>query len=238
MGQYPTKAGIYKLTCLITGKIYIGKSINIRKRMSNYKHCEKRTKGRSYLENAIIKYKWESFIVDILEIFEDFNKSKDNELLLIKESEYISLFDSTNQDIGYNICKFSNDGTGIPKKPISDEHREKLRQARRHQIRGPVSEETKEKIRQANIGKIVSEETKLKLRQKTLSDEHKEALTNSKLGKSRSEETKEKIRQGHLGKTHSDETKEKMRKAKEGRSLSEEHKEKIRLTKKKKDVNI
>lgn len=37
---YPKAAGIYKLTCDNNGKIYIGKSINIRKRLESHKNCK------------------------------------------------------------------------------------------------------------------------------------------------------------------------------------------------------
>lgn len=192
--NYPKKAGIYKLTC--NDKVYIGKAVNIYNRICGHKSCEKKLTGRYHLQHAIIKYGWDAFDVEVLEVFENFDKLKDNKTLLEKESYYIKLYDSSNRDKGYNICKFSNDSTG---KIVSQETREKLSRVHLGKV---TSEETKEKIRQGNLGKILSEETKEKIRQTKLahpmSEEAREHLRNCYLGKPRSEETKEKIRQTKL----------------------------------------
>lgn len=75
---YPDNAGVYKLTSKINNKIYIGKSVNLRKRMLEYSNYENLLKGRYYIQNAIIKHGWDSFTVEVLEIFENFDKMKDN----------------------------------------------------------------------------------------------------------------------------------------------------------------
>jgi len=91
--KYPTNAGIYKLTCSVNGKIYIGKAVNISSRMANHKYNGRKSIGRCFFENALIKYGWDSFNIEILEIFEDFDKNNDNHKLSIfqKEAEYIKL---------------------------------------------------------------------------------------------------------------------------------------------------
>jgi len=195
--KYPTEAGIYKLTCNNNGKIYIGKSVNIRKRLSDHKSSGKNSKRNCHFQNAVTKYGWNSFSVEILEIFENFDKLKDNSSLLSREEYYISLFDSTNGAIGYNKCKYSNDGTGIP---LSEEHRAKIGKANLGKI---LSEETKEKMRQSKLGKPrkpVTEESKEKMR-KPKCEGHGEKLRKANLGKILSEETKEKMRQDKLGKS-------------------------------------
>jgi hypothetical protein len=65
-------------------------------------------------------------------------------------------------------------------KNLSEEHKEKLRQAKIGKTRNPHSEETKRKISERHKGRIVSEETKQKIRE-------------INLGKKHSEETKQKI---------------------------------------------
>jgi len=211
--QYPKLAGIYKLTCIKNNKIYIGKSINISRRMSFYKYCENKQKGRCYLENAILKHGWSSFEVEILETFLNFDKFKDHVDLLKRESYFIQLFDSGNKTKGYNIYKISNDGTGVSKKPFSEEHKAKLRIARAKQIRGPLTAEHKEKIRKSCSGRVFSEEHKQKLKI-SKSETHKQKIGISNLGKCHSTETKEKMRVSSLGKRHSEKTKQKMRKSK------------------------
>jgi group I intron endonuclease len=214
----PKKAGIYKLTCKINGKIYIGKAINLYNRIIQHKCRAKKPKGTWFFENAIIKHGWDSFTIDILEIMEPFDKSKDNSILLDKESYYIEKYDSTNKEKGYNIQKHvGEDGTGNPKKPITEEHRENLRKARALQVRGPLTEEQIEKMR----GRVCTEETREKIRNTKkgikLSEEHKRKIGESGIGRKHSPEAIEKIRQSKLGKHHTDEAKIKMSKAKLGK---------------------
>lgn len=219
-------AGVYKLTCQASNKVYIGKAINFRKRLNHHKHSERKTKTSSYLEHAIIKYGWKSFTFEILETILDFDKTKDNDNLLVREAFYINLFNSTNPDKGYNICKYSTDRTGIP---CSEDTKEKLRYS---QIGRPKSLETREKLRQANLGKKMSKESRDKMRISklgtTISEEIKEKISLSTIGRSKSLETREKMRQANLGRKHSEEHIEKNRQANLGRKLSDEHKEKLR----------
>jgi|694.fasta_scaffold00065_44 group I intron endonuclease len=181
--KYPNKAGIYKFKCIINDKIYIGKSINIRDRINSHRYTlsetNKRKKG--YFESAIKKYGWDSFEFEILEIVEDFDKHKDNDDLLKREAYYIKLFDSTDPNKGYNLCKYSSDRTGVP-----------------------CSEESKEKLRQANLGKKHSEETKLKMKEssaKLTKDKQKRQS-----GRPLPEETKRKLSKINKGKTPSKNT--------------------------------
>lgn len=212
---YPQTAGIYKLTCNSNGKVYIGKAVNISKRLAVHKYYSNTTKKDSYLKRAVIKHGWDDFAVDILELVENFDKLKDNDSLLCREAYYIELYNSTNKDKGYNICKVGSDRTGLFH-----------------------TEETKEKIRVSNLGKIVSEETKEKNRisnlGKTLSKETRERMSISRLGNSNrlgkptSIETKEKISAANSGRIVSLETREKLRQAGLGKKKSEATKAKLR----------
>lgn len=181
--RYPNEAGIYKLTCINNGKVYIGKTANFNRRLKDHKNC----KRRHYLQNAITKHGWEAFRVEILETFLDFDKNKDNNVLLEREAYYIQLFKSSERDKGYNICNFSTDRAGVP-----------------------LSEEHKEKVRLGNLGKKRSEETKQNMR-KPKSEEHKENMR-----KPKSEETKKRMSDSRLGKKRkpfTEEHKEKIRQA-------------------------
>ncbi len=225
--NYPNKAGIYKFTCINNGKIYIGKSVSIYHRMANHKCISKKPSGKCYFENALIKHGWDSFTVEVLEIFENFDKTKleDRLMILDVETSYMDLFDSRNKNKGYNICKYSNDNTGVP---LTEEHKEKIRVANVGKFR---SEETKKRMSVSRMGRVFSDETKDKIRQskvgKTFSDEHKEKIRKSNLGKTKSEKQLEKMR----NRRHSDETKEKMSRSQLGRKHEESTKEKIRQAK-------
>ena len=226
--KYPKEAGIYKLTCSDNGKVYIGKSVNIHVRLINHKSYENKSKGKCYFQNAIIKYGWNAFTVEIIEIFENFDKLKDNDSLLSRESYYIELFDSANVDKGYNLCKYSNDMTG---RKLSEETKEKMRKPKSEEhiakMRNrPCSKETRDKIRQSQIGRQHSEESKEKMRRanigKKLSEETKEKIGKAGKGRRHSKEAKEKMRLANMGKKHSEETKEKLR------NISEEKREETR----------
>jgi group I intron endonuclease len=235
--KYPKGAGIYKLTCIINGKTYIGKSVNFYNRFSAHKYSEKKLNGSYRLQRAIIKHGWNSFNIEILEEFPVFDKLKDNEKLLEKESYYIELFDSTNPQRGYNTCKFSRDRTGVNH---SEETKQKISLANLGRKREPMSEETKKRMSQSALGKVFSEETREKLRQanlgKTLSEEHKEKLRLVNLGKTISEETRKKLSEINKGKPsnrkdfkHSEESKKKIGDAVLGRKHSEESKKRMSL---------
>jgi group I intron endonuclease len=227
LSKYPNKAGIYKLTCVINNKIYIGKSINLSKRIYYHKGCDKRGSiNNGHLQRAIIKYGWNTFVVEILEVFDNFNKLKDNDFLLKRESYYINLYESTDISKGYNTCAFSTDRTGIPH---SEETRAKIGIAN---LGRKISPETREKMRQSKLGKKLSKEhiEKIKLANtgKKRSEEFKEKASKRMSFRKISDETREKMRQNNLGKKHSTETKEKISVSNSGRKLSEEHIEKLR----------
>ena len=187
---FTKNAGIYKLICP-NGKIYIGKAVNLNKRLNRHKNSGKDLKSRSFLGNAIKKYGWDTFTVEILEIVENFDKLKDNQALLDREAYYIEFFDTTDRSKGYNLCKFSNDSTGIP---IPEEIRLRMRGPRH-------TEESKRKISEATLGRKHSEESKEKMR-KPKSKEHAANISKAMIGKPNlawigrkmSEEQKQKMR--------------------------------------------
>ena len=180
----------------MNNKIYIGKSLQINRRLNVYKNYKPNGKVKGYLKNTILKYGWDSFKVEILESFNIKNKEIDNIYLLNQESHYIKLFNSIDPDIGFNICKYSTDATGTTRS------KEVVEKIRKRMIGNTInkgrkmSEETKEKIRQGNLGKEVSDETKEKQRLGRLGKVHTlESIEKMKIAKSlMSDETKEKMK--------------------------------------------
>lgn len=231
------KAGIYKLTCLKNNKIYIGKSTNLYKRLNNHKNCGSRKAIRFYLQKAIVKHGWDSFVVDILETFEDFdaNNEEHKRLILEREAYYIELFNSTDNSVGYNFCKFSTDKTGSK---LSEEHKEKIRNANTGRV---FSEEHREKIRINQTGRKMSEESRLKMslyrtgrpiseeaRQKRIGRKISEESRLKRIGRKLSEETKRKMSVASSKRKHTEESKEKIRNSKLGKKLSRQHIESIK----------
>lgn len=91
--------GIYKITNLINGKIYIGQSVHIERRWQE--HCQPSTK--SMISNAIKKYGKENFSFQIIE---ECPIEKLNE----KEAFYIKQFNSLSPN-GYNIEEKQEQGS-------------------------------------------------------------------------------------------------------------------------------
>jgi hypothetical protein len=91
-------------------------------------------------------------------------------------------------------------------KPKSEEHKQKIREARAKQVNTrkgiPASEETKQKIREARATQIITDETRQKMKLNHV----------GMLGKNHSDTTKQKIREANLGKVLSKETRKKMSK--------------------------
>ena len=157
----PRKLGIYKLTNMINNKIYIGKSNNLYKRISNYKYAS----HNQVICYAIKKYGWENFDVEILQDYDN----TDNNTLLALETAFIDYFNSTDKNIGYNICLFSNDRTGIK-----------------------VSKETKLKLSQINIGKYLGNKSGTFGRKHTEEEKQKMKIARAKQDRT---STKKSIRQ-------------------------------------------
>lgn len=145
------KSGVYKLTNKINGKIYIGKAINILKRITEHKNEKRKI---SILYKAIKKYGWENFEVEILQDFDYI----DNLELFALETAYIDFFDSIYREKGYNINLF---GTGSVNFRHSEETKKKISLANKGRLLGenhPLygkhqTQETINKIIQSKLGK-------------------------------------------------------------------------------------
>lgn len=189
---------IYKTTCLVNGKIYIGQTTDLENK--NYLGS-----GTNILR-AINKYGKENFIRETL--IECYNQIELDEW----EYLYIWEYNSRNKNIGYNIAKGAVLGaigdmshTKLPEvrakmsasakgKTFSAETRAKISEnhadmsGENHPMYGKThSAETRAKMSEAHKGKTISEETREKL---------KEARKGKKpnLGKTPSEETMAKLR--------------------------------------------
>jgi group I intron endonuclease len=163
------KLVIYKITNMVNGKIYIGKTIQgLKNRISGHRsdanRYNKSGKNKNYLiSRAISKYGFINFNVEAIDI------AINQEWLNIREMYWIKYFNSTNKKIGYNVLP---GGRGIWTEEIIDKmsksHKGKIPynkgipmlEAQKIKLRTPKSQETKDKIGKANTGKIRSEEFK------------------------------------------------------------------------------
>jgi len=106
--------GIYKITSP-SGKIYIGQSVNIERRIAKYKYCECKQQPKIY--HSIMKYGWNAHIFEVIHI-------SDSENLNDLEKYYIRLYDSFNTEHGMNL---TDGGEGAN---VTNETKEKIRKSK------------------------------------------------------------------------------------------------------------
>lgn len=174
------KGYIYKLTCIITGKVYIGKTIDINRRMMQ--HSKVTPKYSHHLANAIKKYGIDNFKEEIIFEVEAEDRAVLNTALSNAEKSFIEQYDSYRN--GYNST-IGGEGAGgfhwleSSKKKLSESLKKFFESAKgkaqiEHTIScikdREVSKETREKIGRGNKGKIVSEEARAKIRNYQLSN--------------------------------------------------------------------
>lgn len=161
----PHAPGIYKITCILTGKFYIGSSKNIYKRCNKHKRLLIQNQhNNQYLQNAWNKYGEAAFVFEVLEIVAAHH-------LVNREQYYFDELKSYNREIGFNIAssaespgsghqhtpearlkisiaraKQGNPWTGHQHKP---ETRIRISEGLRHR---PVSVETRAKMSAASKG--------------------------------------------------------------------------------------
>ena len=125
--------GIYKITNLKNNKVYIGESLDIKKRWGTHKqHLTKRVHDNKYLQHSWDKYGEKYFYFEVLE---EMNTTVTKKELKLKELFYIKEYQSYLKSKGYNIsvdtetmiqnmneqtnytlkkvCQYSKDGTLI-----------------------------------------------------------------------------------------------------------------------------
>ena len=191
-----TISGIYQIKSRISGKRYVGSSVNIYKRWSAHRSILKSRQHHSeILQRAWDKYGEENIEFSILLTCPE----KD---LLKYEQAYL---DRGNCD--YNIAKDA--AAPMLGKKFTEEHKRNISKG---QIGRKVSEETRRKISEAHKGMKCSEETRRKM------SEVKMGENNARYGIKASPETLLKMSEVHKGKRHSEETKAKMSETKTGKN--------------------
>jgi group I intron endonuclease len=174
---------IYKVTNIVDGKCYIGKTIQtFRKRQ--YKHMYYATEDldNTYFHNAIIKYGEENFKWEV--IFE----CDDPLILNVMETFKIMICHSHKSEGGYNLTWGGEGSYGFKH---SEETKKKMREIHKGKVLTP---DHKRKIGKGNKGKTCTDETKLKM---SLSQRGK---NNPMYGKKLSDATKKRIGQSQKGK--------------------------------------
>ena len=102
--SYKNVVCIYKVTCIPNGKILIGSTTNLYKRVIHYRNDIHKDNPLKYYNrlffNDLVKYGINNFEISIVKQFDD---DVDSNSLKDEETYYMNKFDSVNPNIGYNI---------------------------------------------------------------------------------------------------------------------------------------
>lgn len=167
--------GIYKITSP-SGRIYVGKSVDIVARGRRYKNYD--CKNQVLLLRSLLKYKWEAHLFEVIEECE-------RDELSCRERYWQDFYDVIGK-MGLNCALES---CGDTKKVLSEYTINNLKEACKS--KESLSEEVRKKIGESNKGQKRTEETK-----KKMSEAKKgkyEGENNPNFGKKRTKETNEKI---------------------------------------------
>jgi group I intron endonuclease len=221
--------GIYRVTNRINGKVYIGKSFDIKRRWRQHRNLHL---NGYHLQRAIKKYGLDNFNFSIIiEMAPMYNIQQQLNILNALERLWIKTYESNNPQKGYNETE---GGDGIIGFHFSEESIQKIKKswAKRTPEQNKIfkeihntstakenhskasktnwqkmSPEKKEKIRQASINKVFSEEGVKSLSQyaKNTKGKNSESTRFKKgsafRGKHLSEEHKKHIGESNKGKT-------------------------------------
>jgi len=177
--------GVYKITNIINGKIYIGSTgVSFNTRFKKHiNDLDTNKHSNRYLQNAWDKYTKNSFIFEIIEIIDNV------ELIIIREQYYLDTLLPTKKNIGYNICTIAGSSLGVKR---SDEFKEKVRQNNLN-----MSKETRAKISNSLSGLKQSKETIDKRVEKLI------GRVGGMLGKKHSQITKLRMSKAHVKNNYS-----------------------------------
>lgn len=164
---------IYKHTCIVTNKSYIGQTKNLDKRNKEHSRLSSACVA---LRNAVKKYGWKNFTTEILAETLTLDQANELEERLIAEHNTLAPRGYNLQAGGKNHTvaecvrlKISNKKKGIPR---TEEAKQRMRGPRGPQPNMRKSKnltveqrrKLSERTRQQNLGKTHTEETKLKMK--------------------------------------------------------------------------
>ena len=152
------KTGVYKITNLVNGKVYIGASKDIERRWWEHKK-----RVNSPIHSDLETYGLDNFKFEVLlECPED--------MLAQWERDMICLYDADDPEKGYNSPKDRSYNLklyealkGRPHASFSEETKRKMSEAKKGRKIAPHSEEAKRKMSESHKGHKFSEEHKRKI---------------------------------------------------------------------------
>jgi len=178
----PESPGIYLITNLITGLVYVGSSQDVSERVYRHRlHLSQGKHGNRRLQRSWNKHGSEAFDFTIIEICDD----RTDATLLPLEQHYIDMLKSSDKQFGYNLAPVAGSTRGV-KRSAEDSAAKSMRMKGKHRLT-PMSEETKQKLSKAKLGIKRSPEACEKMRLAQLgrnkSEAQKESFRNAMLVK-------------------------------------------------------
>jgi group I intron endonuclease len=174
---------VYKITNLINGKIYIGKTYDVNIRWKSHLYaCTNKKNQCKPLYKSINEYRADNFTIEELE--GNFTEQE----AFNREIFWIQALDSKNPEIGMNLSSGGSGASGCKYK-WSEDSRKKICGAGNHNFGKPLTEECKAKLSIALsgannpfYGRKHSEETIELLKNKQISDETKKLISEAARG--------------------------------------------------------
>ncbi len=157
--DFPELAGIYKFKNKTNNKIYIGESMNFKKRMSGHVGRAKDLNWTAVISRAFRKYGFSNFEYSIVESYALGSVTK--AFLLEREAFYIKTLDAMNPEVGYNRCPYGANTIGYK---FSEESRKKMSVSRKKRVMKRESIEKQAKAisgeKNCNYGIPITQERK------------------------------------------------------------------------------
>jgi group I intron endonuclease len=112
------KTGIYMWTHLESGKRYIGSAYDLTNRFDDYftkSYISDKSKGNSYIYNALLIHGYSKFSLSILEYIDISNLSPEEarKLILLREQYFLDCIFSVDEPNTYNILKIAGSLLGF-----------------------------------------------------------------------------------------------------------------------------
>ena len=176
--ETPVVGTIYVLRNKVNGKCYVGQTIHLANRFRYYRHSLRKKIKPTYIENAVLKYGWDSFEQHI---FSDLP----SDLIDVFEVAMIARL-KTQKPGGYNL---EGGGNKLKKHhPESLQKRSEAMSGSKHPLFGThLSEKQRRYLSDFWKGKVFSRETRAKIslacKGRPKSEAHRAACRIAKLGK-------------------------------------------------------
>jgi len=223
---------IYTFKNLINGKVYVGQTKHPKRRQKEHLKCANEgSEGRLYW--AIRKYGKENFLFEVIEECEDDITNQREEFWISHFDSFENGYNSTTGGDHYALSEEAKRKIGLAaRRPMSEEQKQKLREANKGKKPPPHTPETLQKMSESMKGKNTgpkSEEHRRKLSEARgkwrLTEEQKKRIAENR--KPISEETRKKISEAGKGRIVSDETRRKKSESMKGKKFGSPSRETI-----------